>query len=45
MVHDSLWLLTTDPERTKVELNKAVERLNTSLGLKVPLALDITVEG
>lgn len=44
MVHDSVWLLTNDPEVTKVHLNTALQYVNTSLMLEVPLKLDITVE-
>lgn len=44
MVHDSLWLLTRDPEATKVQLQQALDRLNTDLALEVPLKLDVTVE-
>jgi len=43
-VHDSVWVLTKDPQKTKVQLLEALDTLNTKMGLSVPLKLDFTVE-
>jgi DNA polymerase I-like protein with 3'-5' exonuclease and polymerase domains len=43
-VHDSVWVMTTKPDETKLQLQAAVDELNTKMGLSVPLKLDFTVE-
>jgi DNA polymerase I-like protein with 3'-5' exonuclease and polymerase domains len=43
-VHDAVWVLTSDVAGTKLQLQEALDELNTKMGLSVPLNLDFTVE-
>lgn len=43
-VHDSVWVLTSDVEKCKVQLQSALDELNDKMKLSVPLKLDFTVE-